>query len=264
MVSSSISRLYDPTHSLFQSSHHLSSVRAATTKPQPLQQIIKHNFISRPIVPSIVRAKMPTAPKRSCLAVRTGDVVDHSSSINGNTNSTNSSHTPHLDQAERTKKHVVFADDKGFSLTEIRIMSEPSSVPPLWSLEFLAHVTQGMVSPVPMEQWTVSFRQPASDYLDFRRTLDSKNVSLENVIVKENDALVVGTVKVRNLSFHKEVVVRTSSDGWKTQEDTFCTYSTVGSLRLLCKPLSNWWFFIISRSEARMASMCCTTHSRSS
>lgn len=253
MVSSSISRLYDPTHSLFQSSHHLSSVRAATTKPQPLQQIIKHNFISRPIVPSIVRAKMPTAPKRSCLAVRTGDVVDHSSSINGNTNSTNS-----------TKKHVVFADDKGFSLTEIRIMSEPSSVPPLWSLEFLAHVTQGMVSPVPMEQWTVSFRQPASDYLDFRRTLDSKNVSLENVIVKENDALVVGTVKVRNLSFHKEVVVRTSSDGWKTQEDTFCTYSTVGSLRLLCKPLSNWWFFIISRSEARMASMCCTTHSRSS
>lgn len=53
-------------------------------------------------------------------------------------------------------------------------------------------------------------------------------MSLENVIVKENDSCVVGTVKVRNLSFHKEVIVRTSSDGWKTQEDTFCTYSTVG------------------------------------
>lgn len=69
---------------------------------------------------------------------------------------------------KRTKKRVVFADDQGYSLTETRIMSEPSSVPPTWSLEFLAHVTQGMVSPVPVEQWTVSFRQPASDYLDFR------------------------------------------------------------------------------------------------
>lgn len=68
----------------------------------------------------------------------------------------------------RTKKKVVFADDQGHALTEIRIMSEPSNVPPLWSLEFLAHVTQGMVSPDPVEQWTVAFRQPASDYLDFR------------------------------------------------------------------------------------------------
>lgn len=68
----------------------------------------------------------------------------------------------------RSKKRVVFADDQGYSLTEVRIMSEPSSVPPLWSLEFLAHVTQGMISPVPAEQWTVEFRQPASDYLEFR------------------------------------------------------------------------------------------------
>lgn len=57
--------------------------------------------------------------------------------------------------------------------------------------------------------------------------MDSLNVSLENVIVKENDSIVVGTVKVRNLSFKKEVIVRTSWDDWKSQEDTLCTYSTV-------------------------------------
>lgn len=52
-------------------------------------------------------------------------------------------------------------------------------------------------------------------------------MSLENVIVKENESVVVGTVKVRNLSFHKEVIVRTSWNDWQSQEDTFCTYSQV-------------------------------------
>lgn len=63
---------------------------------------------------------------------------------------------------------MVFADDKGKSLTEIRVMSEPSNVPPLWSIEFLSHVTQGIVVPDLAEEWTISFKQPASDYLNFR------------------------------------------------------------------------------------------------
>lgn len=37
----------------------------------------------------------------------------------------------------------------------------------------------------------------------------------------------VGTVKVKNLSFHKEVFIRSSWDGWKTKTDTFCTYSQI-------------------------------------
>lgn len=127
----------------------------------------------------------------------------------------------------RTKKRVVFADAKGKSLTEIRIMSEPSNVPPLWSIEFLSHVTQGFISPDLNEEWTITFRQPASDYLNFRQKLDSQNVSLENVIIKENDSMVVGTVKVKNISFQKEVIVRSSWDNWKTEQDTFCTYSPV-------------------------------------
>jgi protein phosphatase 1 regulatory subunit 3A/B/C/D/E len=53
-------------------------------------------------------------------------------------------------------------------LEQIKIMSESSTQPPTWSLQFLAHVTQGMISPVPQEQWTIDFRQPASDYLEFR------------------------------------------------------------------------------------------------
>lgn len=63
--------------------------------------------------------------------------------------------------------------------------------------------------------------------IHYRRRLESIKVSLENVIVKENESMVVGTIKVKNMSFNKEVIVRASWDNWKTQEDIFCTYSQV-------------------------------------
>lgn len=62
-----------------------------------------------------------------------------------------------------------------------------------------------------------------------RQKLDSKNVSLENVIIKEAESLLVGTIKVKNLSFNKEVFVRSTWDNWKTQQDTICTYTPVSS-----------------------------------
>lgn len=103
-------------------------------------------------------------------------------------------------------------------------MTEPSNVPPQLSLQFLANMTRGSKAEPVSEPWEVTFPQPASDYLDFRRRLDTNNVSLENVIVKENEQVVLGTVKVRNLAFEKDVIIRTTSDNWKTYEDVYCTY----------------------------------------
>lgn len=60
-----------------------------------------------------------------------------------------------------------------------------------------------------------------------RRKLEASNVSLENVIIKESESTVVGTVKVKNLSFHKEVYIRSTWDSWKTHTDTFCTFSQI-------------------------------------
>lgn len=97
-------------------------------------------------------------PKRSCLVIRPE---------NENT-SESSDESDDGDKTNRSKKRVVFADDKGLELEHVKIMSEASTQPPTWSLQFLAHVTQGMISPVPQEQWTIDFRQPASDYLEFR------------------------------------------------------------------------------------------------
>ncbi|XP_077290864.1 glycogen binding subunit 70E [Arctopsyche grandis] len=121
----------------------------------------------------------------------------------------------------RIKKRVVFADDQGLSLTQVRVMWEPSDVPPHWSL----HSTPAVTSSLP--NWELGFAQPASDYVDFRRRINDDNVSLENVIIKAKDGFLTGTVKVKNLDFHKEVVVRWSADNWVTSEDAFCTYVDV-------------------------------------
>ncbi|XP_022211256.1 protein phosphatase 1 regulatory subunit 3C isoform X2 [Drosophila obscura] len=123
------------------------------------------------------------------------------------------------------KKHVIFADDEGLSLTEVRVMSEPSNVPPYWSMKFLEQITQGLVSPHPPDQWTVDFKQPASDYLSFRQKIDRDFVSLENVIVKDEESIVVGTIKVKNVDFQKEIIVRVTWDDWKSQQDIFCTFA---------------------------------------
>ncbi|XP_053954309.1 protein phosphatase 1 regulatory subunit 3C [Anastrepha ludens] len=128
-------------------------------------------------------------------------------------------------EQSRCRKRVIFADDEGQPLTEVRVMSEPSNVPPLWSTKFLEQITQGLVSPHPADQWTVDFKQPASDYLSFRQKIDRDFVSLENVIVKDEESIVVGTVKVKNISFEKEVIVRVTWDDWKSQQDIFCTFA---------------------------------------
>ncbi|XP_023171441.1 protein phosphatase 1 regulatory subunit 3C [Drosophila hydei] len=128
-------------------------------------------------------------------------------------------------QSHLRKKHVIFADDEGLSLTEVRVMSEPSNVPPYWSMKFLEQITQGLVSPHPPDQWTVDFKQPASDYLTFRQKIERDFVSLENVIVKDEESIVVGTIKVRNIDFTKEVIVRVTWDNWKSQQDIFCTFA---------------------------------------
>ncbi|KAI4480397.1 hypothetical protein M0802_014258 [Mischocyttarus mexicanus] len=134
--------------------------------------------------------------------------------------------------SNKQKKKVVFADDRGRPLTQVRVMSEPSNVPPLWTSAYVEEVTGGLlrakidteVTQDAIPPWQVTFPQPASDYLAFRRKLDQENVSLENVIIRESEQALVGTVKVRNLAYDKEVIVRASNDNWNTHEDNYCTY----------------------------------------
>lgn len=133
----------------------------------------------------------------------------------------------------RLKKKVVFADDRGMSLTHVRVMTEPSNVPPLLNSRFLSEVTRGLTAEplAKVDPWEITFAQPASNYLEFRRKLELDKVSLENVIVKDSENCASGTIKVSNISFEKEVIVRSSSDNWKTHQDNFCTFVDNGTTK---------------------------------
>lgn len=131
-------------------------------------------------------------------------------------------------QKDKPNKNVVFADAKGLALEQVRFMTEPSHVPPFWLKKLIPSppperkLTQQFV-----DVWEPKFVQPASDYIEFRRRICEENVVLENVIVKKESAL-DGTVKVKNIGFTKEVLIRATPDGWRTYEDTSSEFIETG------------------------------------
>ncbi|XP_053623188.1 protein phosphatase 1 regulatory subunit 3C [Plodia interpunctella] len=121
---------------------------------------------------------------------------------------------------EKKKKKVVFADDRGFALEQVKFMTEPSHVPPYWVLKIESPPQERKQTRI-VDVWETRFVQPASDYVEFRRRITEECVSLENVIVKQDECAVDGTVKVKNLDYGKEVFIRITSDGWATSEDAY-------------------------------------------
>lgn len=166
-------------------------------------------------------SSVANAPLRSCLVIRSD--ADTQQEIE----------PPVCDDVTppsptKNKKRVVFADDKGLSLTQVKMMTEPSDCPPRWTAEFLEQVTGGASAEVAADRWEFTFAQPASDYLDFRSRLEKQNLSLENVLIQEADQQLVGTVKVKNLSFSKQVTVRITFDNWLSQTDVEATFVPSG------------------------------------
>lgn len=128
----------------------------------------------------------------------------------------------------KRKKSVVFADSKGMSLTAIHVFSrfdEDAVMAGLSDLQF--DVSDLENSPVYLKMSSVrhlalDFKQPASDYLDFRNRLLKNCVCLENCSLQERR--LTGTVKVRNLCFEKSVQVRVTFDSWKSYTDVDGTF----------------------------------------
>lgn len=72
--------------------------------------------------------------------------------------------------------------------------------------------------------WRLTFAQPAAQYLAFRQRLDSNYVSLENITLtsrKEcsNSLYLYGTIKVKNITFEKNVKLRVTIDRWQSHKD---------------------------------------------
>lgn len=183
--------------------------------PQRSPSTLRRQF-TPPSGLSLLKLQVPVHPVRPCLVTRPED--------SGSLSSGDENDPP---SPTRTKKKVIFADDKGLSLTQVRLVKERPTSPPRWNSQFLAMVTQGLNTEIveaTNDLWEMTFPQPASNYLEFRKRLDEGKVSLENVIVKESESLVTGTVKVRNISFQKEVIIRYTTNSWVSHTDVTCMY----------------------------------------
>lgn len=127
-------------------------------------------------------------------------------------------------------KQVVFADSCGLSLTAVRVFSdeeEQSDLDPLPSLQGLGSMTEDGYSCTvstccPGTRLKLGFPQPSADFQAFRAKLAKSMVILENCSV--NEQALQGTVRVRNISFQKDVRVRITFDSWQSYRDVPCTY----------------------------------------
>ena len=130
------------------------------------------------------------------------------------------------------KKHVTFADAEGGTLTSVKYVTEASHEPPrnLSSRNLLNDCLKDSTSPGsnasntnPTAKLCLQFSQPAADYVTFKRKLDERNVSLENVIVNGSTSI-HGTVKVKNIAYQKTVTVRITFNDWSSHTDIPCDY----------------------------------------
>lgn len=127
-------------------------------------------------------------------------------------------------------KRVVFADSLGFSLTAVRVFSdeeEQSDLDLLPTLQDLGSMTEDSYSCTvstycPGTQLKLGFPQPSLDFQAFRAKLAKSMIILESCTVSEQ--ALQGTVRVRNISFQKDVRVRITFDSWQSYRDVPCTY----------------------------------------
>ena len=125
-------------------------------------------------------------------------------------------------------KKVSFADDIGLALENIKEVTEAFDVPPCFSENLITKL--GLDQPVCFVDpllFAFNFAQPAADYMEFRNKLETNKVCLEKVTAK--DRKLIGTIRVKNISFEKTVTVRCSFDEWKSFVDFVAVYVPSGN-----------------------------------
>lgn len=131
------------------------------------------------------------------------------------------------------KKIVRFADVLGLDLADVRTFLDEIPKVPTSAYDDLVDVDLSSASSAaatqpfqakPEKILLPLFQQPGgiANFLDKVR---EKNVCLENAVVSDPiDLSIKGTVRVRNLDFHKSVHIRYTLDSWKTFADLQASY----------------------------------------
>lgn len=109
-------------------------------------------------------------------------------------------------------KNVQFADVCGLSLVSVHKISMDDLTVPNSSTDMKHEITKELA---------LTFAQPIA--LDnFMGRLNRLCVSLENVLV--SNCAIMGTIKVKNITYEKNVFVRCTNDNWKSYEDNQGSY----------------------------------------
>ena len=129
------------------------------------------------------------------------------------------------------KKIVRFADVLGLDLADVRtFLDEVPKVPIQAYYDLVYDVTSmspnnpTLVGPSLDKVLVPLFQQPGSLPAFLERVKD-KQVCLENAAVTDPISLtIIGSVRVRNLDFHKSVHIRYSLDNWRSYSDMMANY----------------------------------------
>lgn len=135
------------------------------------------------------------------------------------------------------KKIVRFADVLGLDLADVKtFMDDIPNIPKsafedLQDAEAITSSTECFVNneipsmKISDKRLVPMFQQPG-DQPNFLDVLNNKNVCLESACVQEGATIAIcGTVRVRNLDFHKSVQIRYTLDGWKNFSDLQASYA---------------------------------------
>ncbi|XP_071493610.1 protein phosphatase 1 regulatory subunit 3B-like [Diadema antillarum] len=127
-------------------------------------------------------------------------------------------HRPKTPPGTPHRKSVRFADALGLDLETVKTILRTESPPDLPGLN--VHVDEEKQT-ITVKSLTMCFQQPGGR-ADFISRLYNLNVCLENLVVHE--FTLIGTIKVRNLGFEKNVRIRHSSDNWNSYVDVMGMY----------------------------------------
>lgn len=126
------------------------------------------------------------------------------------------------------KKIVRFADVLGLDLADVRtFLDEVPKVPKsaFEDLELATSSAQSIQLGPPLEKILVPMFQQPGALPGFLEKVRDKQVCMENAAVTDPVSLTItGTVRVRNLDFHKSVHIRYSLDNWRTYSDLSANY----------------------------------------
>ncbi|XP_017843452.2 glycogen-binding subunit 76A [Drosophila busckii] len=125
------------------------------------------------------------------------------------------------------KKIVRFADVLGLDLADVKtFLDEIPTIPKsaFEDLEILDTEPPMQLGPKSDKLLMPLFQQPGG-LVTFLDAVREKQVSLENAAVSDSiNQTISGSVRVRNLDFHKSVHVRYSLDGWRSFADLQANY----------------------------------------